>query len=214
MSRQPRRGKIKRWKFIRKILVEHPMRFSEIQERVHKHFPKITTRVIQYDLADNIDLGDIEYAKETGLYSLPVPRELSRSEYEIALQHSRRLLFTQDDFQGFDQIWSDKWLDTLLNPDQYVNSEELKCLLQHLKKGYHEEFWHPFQEYRDLRETAQTSEAHSQLREKKESLIKTLRGIMKDVENGILLKKSCDRCPIGKIPIKDELSPPKKALIG
>lgn len=179
------------------------MKFSEIEERVHKRFPEISTRIIQYDLADNVKLEDIEYDKEERFYFLPAPRKLSRSGYELTLQHSKRLLFTQDDHQGFDQIDPDKWMDTLLNPDRYVNSEELKCLLQHLKKGYHEEFWQPFQEYRDLREIAHTAEARSQLREKKESLIRTFRGIMKDVENGIPLKMSCDHCPTGKITFKD-----------
>ena len=204
MSGQSRRQKVKRWKFIRKMLSEHPMKFSEIEERVHKCFPNISTRIIQYDLADNVELGDIEYDKKTGLYSIPAPRKFSRSEYKLALKHSRRLLFTQDDYQGFDQINPDKWLDTLLNPDRYVNSEELKCLLQHLERGYHEEFWHPFEEYCKLREIPPTDETHSQLREKRESLIRVLRGIMKDVENGVPLKNSCDRCPTGKITIRDD----------
>lgn len=186
------------------------MKFSEIQERIHKRFPKITTRIIQYDLADNVELGDIEYDEKKALYSLPTPRELSHSEYELALKHSRRLLFTQDDYQGFDQINPDKWLDTLLNPYQYVNSEELKCLLQHLEKGYYEEFWLPFQQYQDLTKAAQTSEASDQLQEKKGSLIRTLQGIMKGVENGTPLKNSCDLCPIEKISIKDSFSPPKE----
>ena len=163
-----RRRKLQRWKFIRKILSEHPMKFSEIEERVRGRFPQISRRTIQYDLADNVELGDIEYDKETGIYSLPVPRKLSPGDHELAIKHSKRLLFTRDDYQGFDEINPDKWLDTLLDPDRYANSEELKCLLQHLKKGYHEEFWHPFQEYRDLRETKQTTKTRSQLQQKKE----------------------------------------------
>jgi hypothetical protein len=213
MKGREREEKLERWLYIKATLTKHPTKSTEIQKQVREKFHK-TNRLIQYDLSDMEKLGIIKLDEQKGLYYLPGPKLLTPKDYEFALEHSRMLLFTQTLRQGFNNISQDKWVNTLLNADRYVDSKELGCLMQHLKTGYYEELWLLLEEYSKLKGIAKQSseKMKDRLIELEQNIIDTFSDIMMEVEHGNILRGSCKICENRRMSVTNKLMNASDAL--
>ena len=179
------------------------MNFKDIMAFVRKGYPRISGRTVRYDLQLLTDLKIVELDAEKHSYRLPRLKTLSSSDYKLAMEHSRNLLFTDDEHQGFDNSNPDRWLDILLDHKKHVNSKELDCVMEHLKTGYYEEFWLMLQEYDKMKKEVQSKELVCKAIKTKKDLIDIFAVIMEIVKSGAPLEGACICCPTRNISIRN-----------
>ena len=134
--------KLARLKDIKKIVEESPKPFGKIFAKLKQKYG-LSQRMAQNYLRELCELGVLIYDEENGVYKPATVEKMSfnnRREYELALEHSKRLLFTQPDseFQRYDLMSPWTVIDILAGLNQSALREEDQCFLEHLKWGYPE----------------------------------------------------------------------------
>jgi hypothetical protein len=151
-----------KWKRMRLILdklkEKNPMSGDEIEQLIcgKSQADKIVKRSVQNYLAELRALGLIVHDLKAGIYQLAESKKVfqSKHDYEIALNHSRRLVLSRKDSQRLDQMSPNAALDLLvfgraraLGSERDVDNE---CLVQHLRTGYYREVYALMERYRQL----------------------------------------------------------------
>lgn len=104
---------------------------------------KIGKRSVQNYLAELKALGLVNYDSQTMLYEWAEnKREFqSRHDYDVALKHSRNLLFSTSEKQRLDQMNPFLALDKIVFHDgDHCRDMDDVCLFQHLQSGYPDAF--------------------------------------------------------------------------
>jgi len=162
----PRSGfevKLARLKALKVALEREPLTFQKACELLKG----VNPRMVQYYLRELCELDVAVYDPEAKAYKLKRLQKIvfeSKADYELALKHSRKLLFSDSKKRRFDFIEPHAAILMLAFPegknfDSEVSGSEIVILgwdepelLQHLKTGYFEDFWLPLQKYRWLME--------------------------------------------------------------
>lgn len=176
----------------------HPVGFSEVSTAIKKYM--VSDRIIHHDLTLLEATGNIKRSTENGTqYSIPSPPILSKSDNDLAIEHSRKLLFSSKSIQGFDMLSEKSWLDELAKPRYYM-----PYLREHLEKGYYEEFWKPYMERQRLHSKVNPSQENvERLKALENKLNKELQVIMDAVNNGSPIREDCSICPHKEVRVKD-----------
>jgi hypothetical protein len=213
-----------RMNIIRERLKEKPMPSREICSIVFRSsFNRSELRTIQNYLTELIDLNLISYDPSSDVYSSNENKIVfqSKHDYDIALKHSRLLVFSTSDKQRLDQMDHYAALELLVHQDKENVDVDDQCLLQHVKTGYYELF-SLLDEYRKkinemgfsvsisllklertFPERIDQERIKEELVDLRDLLVGKIYSIVNDVRNGIPLQGSCDCCPGLKITIKD-----------
>jgi len=139
-------------KLIMEKLKGKPMSTVEIEHLISGKSPvdKIVKRSVQNYLAELRALGLIVDDLKAGIYQLAESKKVfqSKHDYEIALNHSRRLVLSRKDSQRLDQMSPNAALDLLV----FVCERDIDdlCFVQHLRTGYHKEVYALIERYRQL----------------------------------------------------------------
>ena len=155
------RAKWARVRLILDKLKEQSMTLSEIEHLVYgKGSTKITLRTVQNYIAELKALGLVTCDPEEKIYELTgVKKKVfqSKHDYDLALKHSRNLVFSTEEKQRFDQMNPFLALDLLAFHDTqeiqdigHISHLDDKCFVQHLKTGYFKEVYSLMQKYRQL----------------------------------------------------------------
>jgi hypothetical protein len=214
------RPKYRRMNLIRDKLKEKPMSFLEIAELFSKGSDKASRRSVQNYLAELKALKVIIHDEEKRLYFSAECKRVfqSRQDYDIALTHSRNLLFSTKDEVRLVQINLGEALERIARKD--THDSDLYCFSQHLKSGYPEvygliEKYHKhtrdgtihsryFQEGDELDPKLKKEETMlKRIDCLRASLFEEISAIINKVQNGTPLQGLCDYCPDREITIKD-----------
>lgn len=147
--------KLNRLKTIKEMLEksEKPLTFGEIYEQIKKKYG-ISDRMAENYLQELRELEVIAYDEENEVYKPARFERLtfqSKADYELALQHSRNLLFTQPngDNQRYDLMNPRITIDILAGLLSSLSKIEDECFIEHLKWGYPKIYMN-LQRYREL----------------------------------------------------------------
>jgi len=137
------------------LLEQHPHKFGELFESVKKETKlKIKERTLHRHLDTLLELNLIVYDDKEGEYCLPQSKKQvfeSKHDYDLALKHSRLLVFSTKETQRFDQMDPFLALDVVVFFDDPLNRDiDNECVMQHLKTGYYKEVYVFMQKYRQL----------------------------------------------------------------
>jgi hypothetical protein len=118
-------------------------------EEVTKHLKTVDERQARNYLYDLEALGLITHDEETKTYVLATAgkrREFaSKADHELAVEHSKKLLFSTSEKQLFDLMNPDTWADDLVfSPWRH------ELLLQHLKTGYFDSIYLLLEKYKRI----------------------------------------------------------------
>lgn len=148
-QKMPRSGfdeKLDRLKALKSALEKGPLTFDQAKKLIKG----VNERMVNYYLRELCELDVAAYDPEAKVYRLKKLSKIvfeSKNDYMLALEHSKKLLFSTPERQLFD----------LMNPFTAIDQlafypERYRGLIQHLKTGYFQEFWLPLQKYRQLME--------------------------------------------------------------
>jgi len=125
-------------------LREKSLALAELESLVCKsQTDKIGRRTIQNYLAELRALGLVNYDSQTLLYEWAEnKREFeNRHDYDVALKHSKNLLFSTSEKQRLDQMDPFLALDLIVFHDRdHSRDMDDTCLFQHLQSGYSDIF--------------------------------------------------------------------------
>jgi hypothetical protein len=147
-------------RFIKEKLKQHPMTLEDILDSLTSadliKENSIGKRSVQNYIAEMKALNILRYDKTSGFYTLFEDKQVfqSRADYEIALQHSQTIFFSDEQHVGLDFACGPEVLRRLaFLEDEYtdVNKNEFGhertdfyyenyYLLQHIKTGYPEAY--------------------------------------------------------------------------
>jgi hypothetical protein len=141
-----------KWKRMRLIIDEvknRPLSLFELEELVSKKAPvnMITKRTVQNYMAELKALGLVVYNKQERIYEHTENKKVFKNKYNynIALKHSKNLMFSTKKKQRFDQMDPYFALEMVLLNDQKKWTEkddfhkdlyDFRCVYQHLRTGY------------------------------------------------------------------------------
>lgn len=158
---------------------------------------KLKLRQAYNYLYDLEELGLIVYNETLRMWQPIEAREKmvfkTKTDYELALQHSKKLLFSNKEKQRFDLVAPHNWARMLAFPDS-----ETQYLVHHLKSGY-EELWLLIEKYKRIKDKGTEAE----LNKIEEEVSVRLNAIMFQVEHGIPLKGECAICPTKYVTIQE-----------
>lgn len=125
-------------------LRERSLALAELELIVGKpQTDKVGKRSVQNYLAELKALGLVNYDSQTMLYEWTEnKREFqSRHDYDVALRHSKNLLFSTSEKQRLDQMNPFLALDKIVfhDRDDFRDMDDV-CLFQHLQSGYSDVF--------------------------------------------------------------------------
>jgi len=145
--------KIARLKDIKRFVEESPRRFGEIFARLKQRYG-LSQRMAKYYLKELCELGVLIYDEENGTYKPASAEKVSfnnKRDYELALEHSKRLCFTLPDSvtQRYDSMNPWSAIDILAGLHQLALTVEDQCFLEHLKWGYPQTYIN-LERYREL----------------------------------------------------------------
>ena len=138
--------KWRRMKLILEKLREKPLPSKEICRIVFSSsaIDRTKLRTIQNYLAELIGLDLINYDPFSGVYSSNENKIVfkSKHDYDLALNHSKRLVHLTRDTQPHDYVSPSETLRTLAFWEDNVTNHDAEDtrFLQHLKTGYYEIF--------------------------------------------------------------------------
>jgi len=129
----------KKRKRLKKILLaigEGPKSFSELE----KVMEDVDRRTLYYNLDDLKALDLIFLDDKTGKYCSAKSKVVkifnSKRDYELALEHSRKLALPKDS-KHLDTLWIQFKLDELGNPEMFgPENLDARMLVQHIETGY------------------------------------------------------------------------------
>jgi len=135
-----------KWRRMRLILdklKEKPMSTVEIEQLVcgRPSADKIVKRSVQNYLAELSALGFVFLNPEVGVYELTENKKVfqSKHDYDIALKHSKNLIFSTSMKQRLDSMNPFLALDLIVFNDTNANQDiDDVCLFQHFQSGYSE----------------------------------------------------------------------------
>ena len=153
--REINQAKWGRMRLILDKLKEQPMTLNEIECLVYKKGSKFAKRTVQNYIAELVALGFVTYDPEAKIYGLAGTMKKvfqSKHDYDLALKHSKNLVFSNREKQRFDQMDPFLALDLLAFHD--VNNlcpdVDDECFVQHLRTGYFKDVYVLMQKYRQL----------------------------------------------------------------
>ncbi len=123
-------------------LREEDLSSTQIGQLIYgRKIDKNKLRSVQNYLQELIGLGLVSQDSSSGLYHFTENRTVfqSKSDYEIALKHSKKLI------PKIDSLW--ETVDLLAFPEENDEQTETSCLLRHIRNGY-SDFYLTLQEYR------------------------------------------------------------------
>lgn len=142
-----------KYELMRKIkerLKDSPMDLAGIRTFIKSRSIKLGDRTILRYLGELKLLGDIDYDEATGFYQMEGTRRQvwsNTAEYEIALKHSKYLVFSDKHRQRLDGTSPDLMIDLLAFGS---DDKDNQCLVQHFKTGYLNEVYLPMEEYKSI----------------------------------------------------------------
>jgi hypothetical protein len=150
---------------IRNLLKEGPKPIQELQKLYNSYeLGRASNRILQYDLSGLKTLGLIEVNGD--LYKeMTSKKTYAPQEYELAIEHSKRLLISDKENQRLDRYYPQLAVDYLIFPtppqvgydfdyydkiwvDPPKNNDETSLIMQHIKTGYFRDLYLSVENYR------------------------------------------------------------------
>ncbi|EMR73187.1 hypothetical protein MCGE09_00024 [Thaumarchaeota archaeon SCGC AB-539-E09] len=131
-----REEKFVRMNLIREAVSNEARSFKDIVSLIYgANLPRTANRTLQYDLSGLRILGLVELREDGRYHSTDNRMTFSnKAELELAVKHSKKILFTDGYFQGFDDILPQAVPSCLMNPEHSL-------VLEHIKTGYYQEIY-------------------------------------------------------------------------